>query len=85
MANSKFTTSVHTVVSTIPPGTTMSYQAVATAAGYPQAARAVANLMAKNYNFSIPCHRVIRSDGTLGGYNRGGEEAKRAMLQSERQ
>jgi methylated-DNA-[protein]-cysteine S-methyltransferase len=32
---------------------------------------------------TIPCHRVIRSDGTLGGYNRGGVEAKRMILQKE--
>lgn len=61
----------------------MTYRSVATAAGNPKAARAVANLMAKNFDPSIPCHRVIRSDGTLGGYNRGGEAAKMQILQKE--
>ncbi len=61
----------------------MTYQAVAVAAGYPEAARAVANVMAKNFDPDIPCHRVVRQDGRVGGYNRGGEAVKRAMLQSE--
>ncbi len=79
-----FTERVHAVVRAIPPGETRSYQAVAEAAGSPQAARAVANLMAKNYDPTIPCHRVVRSDGSLGGYNRGGPEMKRAILERER-
>lgn len=83
MVKSDFTDAVHAVVKAIPPGSTMSYQAVAEAAGRPRAARAVANLMARNYDPEIPCHRVVRSDGTVGGYNRGGEAAKRAMLESE--
>lgn len=58
----------------------MSYQAVAAAAGNPKAARAVARILANNYDPTIPCHRVIRSDGSLGGYNRGGEKVKRAVL-----
>ena len=61
----------------------MSYQAVATAAGNPRAARAVAMVMATNYDPEIPCHRVIRSDGALGGYNRGGTDKKRAILRAE--
>jgi O-6-methylguanine DNA methyltransferase len=61
----------------------MTYQEVATAVGKSAAARAVANIMAKNYDPTVPCHRVIRSDGKLGGYNRGGEAAKRAILVSE--
>ena len=74
---------VYKVVRNIPKGKTMSYKAVAQAAGNPNAARAVARIMATNYDHSIPCHRVIRSDGTLGGYNRGGEAAKRDILESE--
>lgn len=58
----------------------MTYAEVAHAAGNPKAARAVANVMAKNYDMDIPCHRVIRSDGKLGGYNRGGVQVKRNLL-----
>ena len=80
---STFTDNVHHVVKGIKQGQTMTYKDVAAAAGNPKAARAVANLMAKNYNPDIPCHRVIRSDGGLGGYNRGGETVKREILQKE--
>jgi len=78
-----FTENVLGVVRNIPKGSVMSYKEVATQAGNPKAARAVANTMARNFNPEIPCHRVIRSDGTLGGYNRGGTEKKRVILQSE--
>jgi O-6-methylguanine DNA methyltransferase len=71
------------VVKAIPKGEVLTYSDVASKAGNPKAARAVANLMAKNYNPDIPCHRVIRSDGALGGYNRGGEVEKRRILQKE--
>ena len=83
MADSALTIAIKQVVRAIPPGTTMSYKDVAIAAGHPQAARRVAQVMAANFDPAIPCHRVIRSDGTLGGYNRGGEAAKRAILLSE--
>ena len=79
----EFTEAVKAVVRTIPKGKTMTYQEVAKKAGNENAARAVANVMAKNYDLTVPCHRVIRSDGSLGGYNRGGESKKRAILQSE--
>lgn len=82
-STSDFTSSVKNVVRAIPKGKVMSYKAVAIAAGRPRAARAVARIMANNYDRTIPCHRVIRSDGSLGGYNRGGETAKRAILQLE--
>jgi O-6-methylguanine DNA methyltransferase len=78
-----FGEAVKAVVRTIPKGKVMTYKEVATAAGKPAAFRAVANIMAKNYDSSVPCHRVIRSDGTLGGYNRGGEAGKRAILEAE--
>lgn len=78
-----FTEQVKATVRNIPRGSTITYKAVATAAGNPKAARAVARIMAGNYDPQIPCHRVIRSDGTLGGYNRGGEAKKRAILASE--
>ncbi len=78
-----FTEAVHEVVKNIPKGSVLSYGEVAMRAGYPRAARAVASLMAKNYDPTIPCHRVVRSDGTPGDYNRGGVEAKRAILKKE--
>ena len=61
----------------------MTYQEVAVQAGSPNAARAVGQIMAKNFSESIPCHRVIRSDGSFGGYNRGGETEKKRVLSSE--
>jgi O-6-methylguanine DNA methyltransferase len=74
---------VFAVVKNIPAGEVMSYKSVAITAGSPKAARAVANLMAKNFDPDIPCHRVIRSDERLGGYNRGGTGVKAALLKRE--
>jgi AraC family transcriptional regulator of adaptative response/methylated-DNA-[protein]-cysteine methyltransferase len=69
---------------TIPYGQTRSYSDVARAVGNPKAVRAVANACASNpVPIVIPCHRVIRSDGSLGGYG-GGVERKRALLTQER-
>ena len=80
-----FTDRVRAIVHDIPKGSTMSYREVAALAGNEKAARAAANIMAANYDLTIPCHRVIRSDGGLGGYNRGGIKAKAALLKAERQ
>ena len=80
---STFTDKVKEVVKDIPRGTVLTYKEVAAKAGNSKASRAVANIMAKNYDLAIPCHRVIRSNGTLGGYNRGGTDKKRAILESE--
>lgn len=66
-----FTERVLAVVAKIPAGTVLTYAQVAIKAGSPQAFRAVGNILNKNYNPHIPCHRVIRSDGQTGGYNRG--------------
>lgn len=71
------------VVAKIPKGGSMTYKQVATKAGNPRAARAVGAIMRTNYNPDIPCHRVVRSDGSLGSYNRGGAERKRELLQQE--
>lgn len=79
----QFQDAIREVVRNIPKGSVMTYQEVATAAGKPRAARAVARTMATNYDPDVPCHRVIRSDGTLGGYNRGGLAQKRSILKSE--
>jgi methylated-DNA-[protein]-cysteine S-methyltransferase len=64
-------------------GTTASYAAVAAAAGSPRAVRAVGTACATNpLPVVVPCHRVVRSDGTLGQYA-GGVEAKRTLLDLE--
>jgi methylated-DNA-[protein]-cysteine S-methyltransferase len=81
--NGTFTSRVQHVVKSIRPGQTKSYKEVATLAGNPRAARAVARIMAANYDPAIPCHRVIKSDGTLGGYNRGGILKKQEILAAE--
>ena len=69
----------------IPYGTVKTYSEVAKAIGRPHAARAVANAIGKNpYAPKIPCHRVIRSDGSLGGYSgMGGLKTKRLLLKKE--
>lgn len=78
-----FSDKVRDVVRAIPKGTVMTYKEVAIAAGNPRAARAVARVMAANYDLNVPCHRVVRTDGALGGYNRGGITKKREILQAE--
>lgn len=80
---SNFKEKVLAVVKKIPAGSVLSYKEVATRAGSPKAARAVANCMSKNFDPAIPCHRVIRSDGKLGDYNRGGVERKLEILKRE--
>ena len=72
------------VVSQIPKGETRTYKEVAAMAGSPKAYRAVGNIMKGNHDPNVPCHRVVRSDGSLGGYNaRGGSAAKEARLRDE--
>lgn len=83
MPKSSFADRVRDAVRQIPKGETRSYGQVAAAIGYPGAARAVGTVMKNNFDPTVPCHRVIRSDGSLGGYNRGGEEQKRDMLRRE--
>lgn len=78
-----FAERVRAVVRAIPAGSLHTYKEVAQAAGNPRAARAVARIMAANYDPSVPCHRVVRSDGTLGGYNRGGAQRKKQLLIEE--
>ena len=72
----RFSERVYAIVAKIPKGKVMTYKQVAAKAGSPHAARAVGNLMKNNYNPKIPCHRVVRSDGNMGDYNRGGSERK---------
>jgi methylated-DNA-[protein]-cysteine S-methyltransferase len=78
-----FADTVRTIVKKIPKGKTMTYKEVATKAGNPHAARAVGAIMRTNYDESIPCHRVVRSDGSMGGYNRGGTLRKQEILRLE--
>lgn len=78
-----FADRVRDVVRKIPKGKTMTYKEVAACAGRPGASRAVGTIMANNYLPDVPCHRVIRSDGKIGEYNRGGPGKKRKLLISE--
>lgn len=78
-----FADKVRVVVRTIPKGKTMTYGEVARKAGHAGAARAVGGVMKENFDPSVPCHRVIRSDGKIGEYNRGGPAAKRKLLITE--
>ena len=81
----KFQVKVWTYLMKIPRGSVKSYSQVAKAIGNPHATRAVANAIGKNpYAPKIPCHRVIRSDGSLGGYSgKGGLKTKRFLLKKE--
>lgn len=83
MSSSLFTEKVLDVVRLIPRGETLSYKEIAVRAGNSGAARRVGTIMKANFDKSVPCHRVIRSDGALGEYNRGGEVKKRALLKEE--
>jgi O-6-methylguanine DNA methyltransferase len=74
-----FQQKIYDVVKTIPRGKTLSYKQVATLAGRPNAFRAVGNILNKNYDPTIPCHRVIRSNGNIGGYNRGIDQKKHIL------
>jgi O-6-methylguanine DNA methyltransferase len=78
-----FADKVRDVVRKIPKGKSMTYKQVATKAGNPNAARAVGAVMRTNYDESIPCHRVVKSDGTFGSYNRGGTLRKQEILRKE--
>lgn len=78
-----FSENVYDVVKKIPKGKTLSYKDVAILAGNPKAYRAVGNILNKNYNPEIPCHRVICSNGKIGGYNRG-EKNKKEILEREK-
>ena len=70
LKGTKFQKKVWNYLKTIPKGKIKTYKEVANAIGMPKAARAVANACGKNpYAPKIPCHRVIRSDGGLGGYS----------------
>ncbi|HLC76433.1 MAG TPA: MGMT family protein [Candidatus Peribacterales bacterium] len=78
----EFRDAIHRIVRSIPKGEVLSYKEVAKRAGSPNAARAVGSILKQNFDPKIPCHRVIRSDGKTGGYNRGTEK-KIALLKAE--
>jgi len=66
-----FKKSIFAVVRQIPKGKVLTYKEVARLAGRPNAYRAVGNILHTNYDPRVPCHRVVRSDGKIGGYNKG--------------
>ncbi|MCX6797197.1 MAG: MGMT family protein [Candidatus Doudnabacteria bacterium] len=70
------------IVRKISRGKVLTYKEVAQMAGRPKAFRAVGNILSGNFDRKIPCHRVIRSDGQLGGYNRG-KRKKHEILKAE--
>ena len=81
----KFQISVWKEIKKIPKGRTKTYKDIAVALKKPKSTRAVANACGKNpLLIEIPCHRVIRSDGKLGGYSgKGGVNQKRKLLKEE--
>ena len=74
---------VRDAVRQIPKGETRTYGQVAAAIGRPGAARAVGTVMKNNYDPTVPCHRVVRGDGKIGAYNRGGAVEKERLLRAE--
>ena len=81
----KFQKKVWNYLKNIRKGTVMTYKQVAIGINRPKSARAVANAVGKNpFPPKIPCHRVIRSDGSLGGYSgKGGVKTKKLLLKRE--
>lgn len=79
-----FAKKVYKVVLKIPLGEVRTYKWVAQKIGHPQAFRAVGQVLKNNpYLLIIPCHRVIKSNGSLGGYSRG-VKTKRLLLDLEK-
>ena len=85
LKGTKFQVQVWKEIKKIPKGCVKSYKEIALILGKPNSSRAVANACAKNpLIIEIPCHRVIRSDGLLGGYSgEGGIQKKRQLLIEE--
>lgn len=81
----QFQKDVWKAIDDIPRGETRTYKELASSIGRPNAYRAVANACGKNPNpIKTPCHRVISSDGSIGGYSaKGGVEKKKALLKKE--
>ena len=85
LKGTQFQLEVWSYLKKIPKGKLKTYAQVAKAIGKPKAVRAVANAIGKNpFPPKIPCHRVIRSDGKLGGYSaKGGIKTKKKLLKNE--
>ena len=85
LKGTNFQRTVWKEISKIPFGETRTYKDIAIAIGKPNSSRAVANACGKNpYPVIIPCHRVIKSDGKLGGYSGvGGVKKKKELLKLE--
>ena len=85
LKGTKFQLKVWKYLKTIPRGKVKTYKEVAIGIKKPNSARAVANACANNpYSPNVPCHRVIRSDGTPGGFSGvGGIKTKKKLLKSE--
>jgi methylated-DNA-[protein]-cysteine S-methyltransferase len=85
LKGTKFQLKVWEYLKKIPRGSVKTYSQVAKSIGKPLAVRAVANAIGKNpYAPRVPCHRVIRSDGSLGGYSgKGGIKTKKLLLKKE--
>jgi len=77
-----FKDKVYNIVRKIPRGKTLSYKKVAEKAGRPKAWRSVGNILNKNKNLDISCHRVIKNNGQVGGYNKG-RKKKLSILNNE--
>lgn len=77
-----FREKVYETVKKIPKGKVLTYKEVAEKIGNPKSCRAVGNVLNKNRDKSVPCHRVIRSDGSIGGYAWGNAK-KRQLLKEE--
>ena len=74
-----FADRVYRIVAKIPRGEVLTYKQVASLAGSPNASRAVGSILKKNWNPDVPCHRVVRSDGRAGEYNRGADQKKEIL------
>jgi methylated-DNA-[protein]-cysteine S-methyltransferase len=86
LSGTEFQIKVWKEIKRIPEGKTRSYKEIAIAIGSPKASRAVANACGKNpYPIMVPCHRVVKSDGSLGGYSGlGGVKKKKQLLEKEK-
>lgn len=71
---------VYAIVAGIPRGEVLSYKEVAFLTGRPNAARAVGNILNANRDKNVPCHRVVRSDGSVGGYAWGTKKKEEILL-----